>query len=526
VLYFWRLGVTPLDDFDEAYYAEGAREMMERGDMGTPYYNGQPFLLKPILVYWLIAGSFRVFGVTEFAARFFSAFFAVVVVLTTYWFATKTISRRAGFFSGMALALSHLWLDTGREAMTDMPLVASLAPAVFLLFSTADADSKKRTRLFLTAYLLVGISVLAKGPSTTFIVLLGFVVYLAHANQLRAFIREARIIQGLILVLIVAAPWYIYETIREPSFFTVFFLEEHFGHLRGDLARDEPWYGHLKNLFIGFYPWIAFLPGALALAYRRERNDVLRFALWWAIAVIVIFSFAGAKLPHYLAPAYPPLAILVGGWFDAWLSRRDVRTSSVRLGIALLGIVGLLAATGAILAAAMPPFVETRIAARYGIWRPGLGPAVMLIALALGSLGAAALAAADRRRLVFPVIAGSIVIAALAHVGWFKPKLAAIQAQPRKELSEFAGSALPETEPLGVFYAKRNATIFYARRPIVDLGEWEPEGLLSFLSDHRPAGAITHCKFLPALEDQLGDVHVLMRRGEYVLIANHALGAQ
>ncbi|MDH4179909.1 MAG: glycosyltransferase family 39 protein, partial [Armatimonadota bacterium] len=95
-LFFWRLGITPLDDFDETYYAEGAREMLERGDLGTPYYNGRPFLLKPILIYWLIAAAFRIFGTTEFAARSVSAFFAAVIVLLTYCFAGRTIGRRAG----------------------------------------------------------------------------------------------------------------------------------------------------------------------------------------------------------------------------------------------------------------------------------------------------------------------------------------------------------------------------------------------------------------------------------------------
>ncbi|MCJ7749529.1 MAG: glycosyltransferase family 39 protein, partial [Armatimonadetes bacterium] len=90
------LGITPLDDFDEAYYAEGAREMLERGDLGTPYYNGRPFLLKPILIYWLIAAAFRIFGPTEFAARSVSAFFATAIVLLTYCFAARTIGRRAG----------------------------------------------------------------------------------------------------------------------------------------------------------------------------------------------------------------------------------------------------------------------------------------------------------------------------------------------------------------------------------------------------------------------------------------------
>jgi 4-amino-4-deoxy-L-arabinose transferase-like glycosyltransferase len=83
-LYLWRLGVTPVEDCDEAYYAEGAREMLEWGDLGRPHFNYQPFLLKPILIYWVMAASFRRFGLTGFAARVPSAFLGTMIVLLAY----------------------------------------------------------------------------------------------------------------------------------------------------------------------------------------------------------------------------------------------------------------------------------------------------------------------------------------------------------------------------------------------------------------------------------------------------------
>jgi len=118
-----------------------------------------------------------------------------------------------------------------------------------------------------------------------------------------------------------------------------------------------------------------------------------------------------------------------------------------------------------------------------------------------------------------------MVAAGLAHVGWFKPRIAEIQAQPRKELAQIAAEALGREEPLGVFYAKRNATVFYARRPIVDLGEEESAagGLVEFLSSPTPAAALTHKKILPLLEESLPEVFVWAGRGEYVLVSNHRL---
>jgi hypothetical protein len=239
----------------------------------------------------------------------------------------------------------------------------------------------------------------------------------------------------------------------------------------------------------------------------------------------VIFSFAGAKLPHYLVPAFPPMALLVAAWFDRWLGeecRQEAKPMPYGA-LGALGLVGLLLAALAGIAALMPPVVRDRIAAQFGSWTPGPAPVVMLTALAAGSLGAAAAALARRRGVVFPMLASAMLVALLAHVGWFKPRLSLIQSQPRKDLAQLAGVVLPAGEPLGVFYAKRNATIFYARRPIVDLGEWEPEKLVAFLSSPAPAAALTHARFLPLLEKDAPHAQLWTRRGDFVLVSNHPL---
>ncbi|MFB3880783.1 MAG: ArnT family glycosyltransferase [Armatimonadota bacterium] len=535
-LYFWRLGITPLDDFDEAYYAEGAREMLERGDLGTPYFNGQPFLLKPVLIYWLIAGAFRLFGVTEFAARSFSAFFATAIVILTYWFGSKALSPRAGFLAGLSLALCYMWVDNGREAMIDMPLTAALAPALFLVFMGTEAAPDRKWRLYLPAYPLIGIALLAKGPAGTIPSLVGLLLYLVFSRRLARTVREAYVLPGIALALVVAAPWYVYEGIRQPDFLATFLLREHFGHLQGELARDDAWWGHIKNVIVGFYPWVAFLPAALVGAFRGsgQAGGVLRFCAWWAGAVIVSFSFAGAKLPHYLVPAFPPMALLVAGWYDRWVRREDRAAGAAAVGFGLLGVVGLALAALAGVAALMPAVVRERIATQFGPWTPGAAPVVMLTALAAGSLGAVATfvvgrpsaaggapPAAGGRATVFPLLASAMLAALTAHVGWFKPRLSLIQSQPRKELAQLAGAMLPADEPLGVFYAKRNATIFYARRPIVDLGEWEPEKLVAFLSSPSPATALTHARFLSLVEREAPRAQLWTRRGDFVLVSNH-----
>ena len=522
VLYFWRLGVTPLDDFDEAYYAGAAREMLQRGDLGTPYFNGRPFLLKPILTYWLIAGAFRLFGETEFAARVASAFLGTAVVLLTYWFGARTSGRRAGLLAGLALATCYLWIDLFREAMTDPPVTAALSGALYLMFLAAQPEQAGRGRLYLWASALLGIALLAKGIIPVAVGLLGFAVYLLGAGRLRACVTQARAFAGIGVALAVAGPWYAYEAFHHPEFLRVFFLGEHIGHIHGTLARGEPWWGHLKNVLVYFYPWSALLPAALVHAFRQsERGHVLRFAAWWGIVVVVAFSLARSKLAHYLAIGFPALALLVGAWLDAWLAGRSAKTRWAALGLTLIGVVGLVAAVAALVGPALLAHGKIAAAQRWPQgWSPGWPPVVILGVIAAGSLAALLGGLLGARGIVVPALAGAVVVAGVVHAGWLEPRIAQMQAQPRKELARLAARTLPGSEPLGVFYAKRNATVFYFGRPIVDLGEWDPAELTSFLSSPTAAAAITHVKYLPLVRDSVAGVRVVARRGDYVLVCN------
>jgi hypothetical protein len=533
-LYCWRLGLVPLEDFDEAYYAEGAREMLARRELGTPYFNGQPFLLKPVLIYWTIAAAFRLLGPTEFAARVTSAFLGTAIVLFTYWFTARTLNRRAGLLAGLALALCYMWIDTARDASIDIPLTAVVTPAMMLCYLATRAEAGRKRWLYLSAYPLFGVALLAKGPAPLGVVLCGLLAYLVSARRVGAVLREAQIIPGLALLLAVAAPWYAYELVHEPTFFSTFFVGEHFGHIQGQLARNGPVWQNLFYVLVYFYPWAVFLPGAFARAFgQRDREHVLRFASWWSIAVIVIFSIPKSKLAHYLAPAFPPMAMLVGAWLDEWLERKPVGRGWTVFAFAALGLGAALCGVAALYAAAPPLWLQEQIAEKFGAWWPGGSPAVILGALGAGAL-VAVVAARFRRGAVVPALSGAMLVAGFGLVGWLNPRKAEIQAQPRKELAQFAAAHTAPSVPVGVYYAKRNSTIFYLGRPIVDLGERREEfpGLLRFLSSPTPAVAITHARFVPEIERALRDnrdaagepspkpCYVWERRGDYVIVGN------
>jgi 4-amino-4-deoxy-L-arabinose transferase-like glycosyltransferase len=523
VLYFWFLGATPLEDFDEAYYAIGAREMLARHDLGTPYMNGVPFLQKPVLIYWLIAASFAVFGQSEFSARLLSALLGTGLVLFTYFLGTRLLNRRAGFLAGLALALNYMWIGLSRDASIDIPLVALLTPALFTFYLATRETGARARRLYLVGYPLLGLALLAKGPVPVVAVTIGVVAYLLAARRLRSALREMRLLPGLLLLLAVAVPWYWYELRLHPEFWRIFFIGEHFGHIGGVVARKEPVWGNLRYLLTYFFPWVAFLPGAFVYTFRQtDREHVLRFCSWQVIAVVALFSLPQSKLAHYLAPAFPALALLVGAWLDAWLKHEAMARWPAALGRALLGVFGGVCLLATALLLAPPPFVAQRLA-KFGSWQPGPSVVVMLGVLALGFL-VAALLGGRWRGVVVPALSAAMFVAGLAFVGGFWPHRALIEALPRWKLARYAAAVLPPSEPFGVYYAKRNSTIFYLGRPIVDLGEWDAAKLQDFLASGRPVAALTHRRFLPELQRGGRPVFVLRESGDYVLVANHPAG--
>src|SRR5437870_10416474 len=145
LVFFLGLGALGLTDRDEGSNAEAAREMVESGDWLTPMLNGTPRFAKPILIYWLIACSYLVFGVSEFTARLPSALFGTLLVLMQYAFATRLLGPTVGFRAALMLLLNFEVLAIGRMVLTDMVLVFFTTLSIFSFFlasSSSTVDSR------------------------------------------------------------------------------------------------------------------------------------------------------------------------------------------------------------------------------------------------------------------------------------------------------------------------------------------------------------------------------------------------
>lgn len=351
VAFFIFLGRAPLLIPDEARYAEVPREMLESGDFITPRLNYVKYFEKPPLYYWLNALSFRVFGETEFAARFFSALLGLGGVLLTYCIGRAAWGRREGLLSSLVLGTSLGYLVQGRLAITDMTLTFFMTGALGLFLVATRAGEPRKAVCYYLAYSCAALAVLTKGVVGILLPVFIVALYIALGRRWHL-LKEMRPVKGLVLFALVAAPWFVLVSIGNPVFPGFFFITQHFERFfTTNLKRHEPFLFFVPVLLGGMFPWSCFFPSAAACAWRERKScapDPGAFLLLWAAVIFVFFTLSGSKLTPYILPMFPAAALLTGRAFarvfDVGIAavRRQALFSSITLlagaaGIALWG---------------------------------------------------------------------------------------------------------------------------------------------------------------------------------------------
>jgi 4-amino-4-deoxy-L-arabinose transferase-like glycosyltransferase len=332
-MFFPALGSFGFMDPSDGLYAEGAREMLESGDFLTPHINYVPFLEKPVLVYWLIAGCFKLIGNTEFAARMPAALSALETSLVVALISGRFLPRRATLLSSLVLISNLLFAVVGHLALTDMELTCLSTSASLSLFHALNYENDRR-RLFLTvAYISLGLTMLLKGPIIIILTTVLFAVYGLLRNKLwpdkaasiLRFVRPLDLPFGMIIVTVISAPWFIAENLKTGgAFFTEFVVHQNLGRITGTVNHIEPWWFYIPILFVIFLPWTFLAPYALALrrvfSMRKEvptmRIKMMLFGLTGAIVYFLFFSIIKTKLPSYILPGVPFACIFIGATLD------------------------------------------------------------------------------------------------------------------------------------------------------------------------------------------------------------------
>jgi 4-amino-4-deoxy-L-arabinose transferase-like glycosyltransferase len=365
---FGHLGAIGLVGPDEPRYAWIARAMAETGDWVTPRLYGQPWFEKPILYYWAAALGFLLHLPAEWAARLPSAIAAFAAALAIGWLGWKHYGNDARIEQSPALLAPLLFSSSvaavgfARAGTPDMLFSAAIALAMASAASVlrsagalraADAASEARRSEFFAPLLFgafLGLAVLAKGPAA--IVLAGgaLIFWALATRQWRATLRFAHPL-AIVAFCVVALPWYVVCALRNPDFLRIFFFQHNFERYLTPLFQHrQPFWFFGPIVLLALLPWTAFLWPAAREGFRLWRehswaNSPGFFFACWAIVPVVFFSFSQSKLPGYILPAIPPLALLCS--VGAVRAFRGSRAAAVSIAAAIgltwlgLGIVAL-----------------------------------------------------------------------------------------------------------------------------------------------------------------------------------------
>ncbi len=357
------LGGPALWDMDEGVNAECSREMMESGTWIVPTFNWELRSAKPVLLYWLQRASYNAFGVSEWSARFPAALLAVGSVLLTYRLGRRMFDASVGLLAGVALASTVQFAMLSHAATPDAPLIFFTIATFYGVWVGHENGGRG---WFVLPAIPCGLAVLTKGPVGLIVPGAAFVAYFAWNREARR-ILDWKLLAGILVYGLVTVPWLAFVTSETRGAWLLKFLKNE-NLDRMTTAQENhagPVYFYAVCVVVFAAPWSSVIAVTLyhaARAARRAADGTLsntaratRFLLAWVAAYFVPFSLVATKLPNYVAPLYPALALLTA-WFLVSYSRRV--TSPPRwvmavaaAGVALTGVglvAGLLLASGVI----------------------------------------------------------------------------------------------------------------------------------------------------------------------------------
>jgi len=336
-LFFFRLGSVGLFDGAGANFAESAREMVETGNYLVPQLNFQIVFNKPILSYWLTSTAYNIFGVNEFAAHFWSACFASILVAFTYCAVRQLAGRNAALFSSLILACAPLTVLFSRVSCDQIVFCTTLG---FALCAMVSGVFLKHKIWLIPGYACLGLSVLANGPMGLLIFAAAMGIYLLAARskkeQLRALLKTMHLAWGLPVLAVVCLPWFCCASaVTDGQWTKVFFSP----HTWFNFAGSANYLRACSSFAWGFAPWILFLPDAFKMAFsygginnrgwRARRLNVIEqaqgqgllFLASYAVAVLLLLPFSPRQTSGYVLALVAPCAVLVGVLLSQWASR-------------------------------------------------------------------------------------------------------------------------------------------------------------------------------------------------------------
>lgn len=501
VAFISNLGSTGLIDETEPLFAEAARQMKVTGNWITPYFNGETRFDKPPLIYWLMAISYRLVGVNEWAVRLPSALAAIALMFLVFFtlkrFGVSPFSlskpdsqqRQLWLTAAIGAALVSLNAQTiiwGRTGVSDMLLSGCMGCGLLCFFwgYVAEAQAKvdrDRWQLpnkwYLAFYILIALAVLTKGPVG--IVLPGLIIvsFLIYIGQFWTVWRELKPLLGALIFLIITLPWYVLVYLENGKTYLNTFFGYHNLQRFTDVVNghDAPWYFYLIIVLALFAPWSVYLPLALVRVRLWRRNfwrkqprhsQLGLFAACWFICIFGFFSISVTKLPSYTLPLIPAAAIMVALVWSEAISNHKVKLDR---GLLISIALNLLLAIALTIAFALSPeFIGKdptipnlgeKVARANLHWRG----AVVWGTISLASIGCLLLR--KWRWLILINLIGFIAFISLVLQPTYT-FVDRLRQLPLRELSQTVTEVQQPTEELWMLGFKKPSLVFYTQSPV------------------------------------------------------------
>ncbi len=560
VIFFTNLGATALWDEDEPLYASCAREMMERGDWVVPMYNGVIFPDKPPLMFWLMISGYSLFGMTEFAVRFWSAVLGVGTAIISYHLGRLLFNARVGLWAGLITASTIIFTVSARAATVDTAMTFATAMAMLLFVAGGIAKQRRANDdreaaepvnptagqylpdswlVFVLMYACIAVAVLGKGPIGLLVPAAAIGMFLLVMQRLQApeieparsggnrYVEIARSIGRVfgprnffralwrmrpltmvVVVLAVAGPWYVLVGLRTDGVWLADFFAKY--NLRPFtqpfLGHSGPFWYYIPAILIGFFPWAVFLGPSLMESWRRIAGRHAWtvgyiFCACWLGVFVVFWSIVTTKLPHYVLPAYPALALLTAAFVDGWIAdpahvaRGWIRNANITLIVVGIGMVIALP----IISAFFLP----------GQWSLGL---VGLILVAGGLL---CWRFSERQRPMATMITFAVTSVAFITAIFGFVAMRVDRYQNAQSLIAEIRRADPGPVQMAGYNFLSESIVFYAHQPIPRYGNIE--GLAEYLDESDAPYVFTTDKHEETFNERFpGEYRVLTRRPRFL----------
>lgn len=345
IIWFSNIEYRHLIRTDEGRYAEIPREMVTSGDWVTPRLNGLKYFEKPPLQYWATATAYTLFGEHHWTSRLWTSLTGFAGLLLVWFAGSRLFGREAGRYAALLLGSSMFYVLMGHFNSLDMGVTffISLGIIALLLAQHQYTNAHTRRNWMWLAWIALGLAVLSKGLMGLVLPGAALVIYSLLQRDF-AIWKRMHWGSGLLLLLLITAPWFYLVMKANPEFFHKFFIYEHYTRFTTtEHGRYQPWHYFIHILLLGFLPWTIVMLDTLARSWKNSTAadktfNPQRFLLVWAVFIYVFFSMSGSKLPSYLLPVFPALALLMGKQIAEMNERRLFWLVAPVLPLAMLGL--------------------------------------------------------------------------------------------------------------------------------------------------------------------------------------------